>query len=154
MIEGIYEQLVSQLLREHLNDDQSSKYVVLKKEVDEEEAVLVLTRYVMSIVKIALGLIKGKDKLEQQIDLSNKIIKLLRDELQYFEFDGDLVDKQGELLVGVFSNIDSDIIDFKKHLNEIMPYTRLSQSELFTGSNAGVSMESEIKKEIASADKV
>jgi len=35
-----------------------------------------------------------------------------------------------------------------------MPYTRLSQSELFTGSNVGISLESEIKKEILSSDEI
>lgn len=35
-----------------------------------------------------------------------------------------------------------------------MPYTRLTQSELFTGSNAGISLESEIKKEILSSDEI
>ena len=44
--------------------------------------------------------------------------------------------------------------DFDQHLKEITPYTTLSQSELFTGSNAGVSMESEIKKEILSSDRI
>lgn len=39
-------------------------------------------------------------------------------------------------------------------MREITPYTRLSQSELFTGNNAGISLESEIKKEILSSDKI
>ena len=39
-------------------------------------------------------------------------------------------------------------------MKEITPYTRLSQSELFTGNNAGISLESEIKKEILSSDKI
>lgn len=35
-----------------------------------------------------------------------------------------------------------------------MPYTRLSQGEIFTGNNAGISLESEIKKEILSYDEI
>src|SRR3546814_20730369 len=34
-----------------------------------------------------------------------------------------------------------------------MPYTRLTHSELFTGGNVGLSLDSELKKEIASADR-
>ena len=47
-----------------------------------------------------------------------------------------------------------DFLISRKHLKEITPYTRLSQSELFTGNNAGISLESEIKKEILSSDKI
>src|SRR3546814_7544321 len=35
-----------------------------------------------------------------------------------------------------------------------MPYTRLTHSELFTGGNVGLSLDSELKKEIASADRI
>lgn len=154
MIEGIYEQLISRMVQERLQSDEVDQYVIRTKIIDEEEAVSVLSRYIMSIVKLALGLIKGKDKIQQQIDLSNKIIMLLRDELSNIDFDRDLIEEEGKLLQGVFKKLDSGIIDFDRHLKEITPYTRLSQSELFTGSNVGISMESEIKKEIASADRV
>src|SRR5690606_41888272 len=43
---------------------------------------------------------------------------------------------------------------FNQYLKEITPYTGLSQSELFTGNNAGISLESELKKEILSSDRI
>lgn len=39
-------------------------------------------------------------------------------------------------------------------LKEITPYTRLNHSELFTGGNTGLSLESELKKEILSSDRI
>jgi HKD family nuclease len=39
-------------------------------------------------------------------------------------------------------------------LKEITPYTRLTHSELFTGGNIGLSLESELKKEILSSDRI
>ena len=50
--------------------------------------------------------------------------------------------------------MDAHFSDFDLRLKEITPYTRLTHSELFTGGNGGLSLESELKKEILSADKV
>ena len=70
------------------------------------------------------------------------------------EFDDDLISTEAKILSAIFSKLDSSFSDFEKHLREITPYTRLSQSELFTGNNAGISLESEIKKEILSSDRI
>ena len=66
----------------------------------------------------------------------------------------DLIESEANILSAVFSKLDANFSDFKKHLNEITPYTRLSHSELFTGNNAGISLESEIKKEIFPSEKI
>jgi hypothetical protein len=65
-----------------------------------------------------------------------------------------LIEVQGEILKAVFSKIDAHFSDFDLHLKEITPYTRLTHSELFTGGNVGLSLESELKKEILSSDKI
>jgi len=70
------------------------------------------------------------------------------------EFDEDLISTEAKILSAIFNKIDARFSDFDKYLKEITPYTRLSQSELFTGNNAGISLESEIKKEILSSDKI
>ncbi|MGL5250272.1 MAG: DUF3427 domain-containing protein, partial [Enterovibrio sp.] len=44
--------------------------------------------------------------------------------------------------------------DLKNYISEIFPLTGLTQSELFCGSNAGLSLCSELKREILSADKI
>ncbi len=103
---------------------------------------------------MALNLISGDNSIEKQIELSNKIISLLKTELKVEDFDEDLISTEAKILSAIFSKIDARFSDFEKHLKEITPYTRLSQSELFTGNNAGISLESEIKKEILSSDKI
>lgn len=65
-----------------------------------------------------------------------------------------MIEVQGEILKAVFSKIDTHFSDFDLHLKEITPYTRLTHSELFTGGNVGLSLESELKKEILSSDKI
>src|SRR5690606_14371151 len=69
-------------------------------------------------------------------------------------FDDDLIDVEGKILKAVFSKIDAHFSDFELHLKEITPYTRLTHSELFTGGNVGLSLESELKKEILSSDTI
>lgn len=62
--------------------------------------------------------------------------------------------ENGEVLQAVFSRLDYPYTNLGERLKKITPYTRLSQSELFTGNNVGVSLESEIRKEILSSDEI
>ena len=82
-----------------------------------------------------MNLISGDESVEQQIKLANKIILLLRNELNNEEFDDDLISIEAKILTAILSKIDANFSDFEKHLKTITPYTRLTQSELFTGSN-------------------
>jgi hypothetical protein len=89
-----------------------------------------------------------------QIELVNKIIMLLMEELEGADLSGNLVETEGQLLEAVFSRLDAPWADLGARIREITPYTRLSQSELFTGNRAGISLESEIRKEILSSDEI
>jgi len=151
---GLYEQLINKLVSNKLNGLDKNIYFIKKSRIDKSEASKVLSQYLIEVIRLALNLISGDESVEKQIELSNKIIKLLQAELNEEDFEEDLIDTQAKILTAIINKIDSGISDFEKHLKEITPYTRLSQSELFTGNNAGVSLESEIKKEILSSDKV
>lgn len=151
---GLYEQLINKLIKSKLDGIDRSTYYVKSISIDKEEAAKILSRYLVDVIQYGLSLMVGDDKVEKQIDLSNKIIKLLRDETKEEDFDEDLIDAQSNILSAILKKIDTGIADFDKHLKEITPYTGLSQSELFTGNNAGVSLESEIRKEILSADRI
>lgn len=152
--QGLYEQLINKLILSKLNDLDKNKFYIKESEIDKSEAAKVLSQYLVEVIRFALNLITGDDSIEKQIELSNKIIFLLRNELKDEEFDEDLIATEAKILSAIFSKIDARFSDFEKHLKEITPYTRLSQSELFTGNNAGISLDSEIKKEILSSDKI
>lgn len=151
---GIYEQLITKLVASKLNNLDRNKFYIKESEIDKSEAARVLSQYLVEVIRLALSLISGDESIEKQIELSNKIIFLLRAELKDEEFDEDLIATEAKILSAIFSKIDARFSDFEKYLKEIIPYTRLSQSELFTGNNAGISLESEIKKEILSSDKI
>ena len=154
MQQGLYEKLITQLIASKLETLDQKAFFVKETYVEKSEAAKILSHFLNEVINRGLSIIIGENPLEKQIDISNKIIRLLRDELDETDFNEDLIAVNGRILNAVFSKIDAPFSDFDKHLKEITPYTRLSQSELFTGSNVGISLESELKKEILSADKI
>jgi len=154
MIEGIYEELVTELVKQQLNDLDRSSFFIEKSKLDKEEASSFLSKHLALTIKSALKYVKGENPIELQIEIANKIIIFLKEELKKEEFQNDLIDVEGEVLKAVFTKVDAHFADFNLHLKEITPYTRLTQSELFTGGNVGLSLESELKKEILSSDEI
>ena len=154
MNEGLYEQLINKLIETKLDGLDTQKYFIEKKTIDKSEASIILSRYLSNTIRIALDHLKGDDKLEKQIQISNKVIQLISKELEDEIFQEDLIQTEATILRAIYSKTNADFTDFAAYLKEITPYTRLSQSELFTGNNAGVSLESEIKKEILSSDRI
>lgn len=152
--QGLYEQIINQLIKFKLNDLDRTKFYIKEVEIDKIEASRVLAQYLNERFQLALNLISGEDSIERQIEISNKIIRLLRTELNDEDFENDLISTEAKILTAIFSKIDAGFSDIDKYLKEVTPYTRLTQSELFTGNNAGISLESEIKKEILSSDKI
>lgn len=151
---GIYESLVTQLINEQLKNCDGASYFIEKVKLDHVEASTILTRHLSYNIQAALNLIVGELQIEQQIDVANKMLLFLKEELKRLEFQPDLIALEGEILKALFAKVDAHFSDFKLYLKEIYPYTRLSQSELFTGGNVGLSMESELKKEIRSSDQI
>jgi len=151
---GLYEQLINKLVTNKLNSIDCEKYHISETPLDKEEASLYLSHYLAETIKYALNEIKDKDRPLKQIEISNKIIMLLADELKNVELTENLIENEGRILEAIFSKSNFLYSNLKDRLKEITPYTRLSQSELFTGNNSGISLESELKKEILSADEI
>lgn len=154
---GIYESLITEKLKEKLlNLDQNKYYIAQDKVLDVEEASFYLSNHLTRAIKKALSLIKIEKKhlLSKQIEIANNLLKFLSCQIEDYEMEEDLIDAEGRILKGVLDQLNSKYTDIKLHLKEITPYSRLTQSELFTGGNVGLSLDGELKKEIRSADKV
>lgn len=151
---GLYEALINQIYSNKLSELDKERYFVNEVLVDKAEAANILSNYTIQVIHHALNLVKGKDALEDQIRICNKIIELLKNEIKNEDFDDSIIEGKGRVLTAIFDKLDSSIADFSGYLNEITPQSGLIQSELFTGSNVGISMESEIKKEILSSDTI
>ncbi|WP_026712882.1 DEAD/DEAH box helicase [Flavobacterium daejeonense] len=157
MNQGLYEELVTKLINYKINELDKDTFQIKKTTIDKAEASQLLSQHIGKVIKYALeNLPKGKeiDLIDNQIKVSNKIIQFLKDELNNEDFEDDLIDSEGRILKAVFTKIDSHFNDLDLHLKEITPYTRLIHSELFTGGNSGTTLESELRKEILSSDKI
>jgi len=151
---GIYEQLINKLVSKKLEALDTNKFYYKKSDIEKSEASTILSQYLAKIINFALNQISGEDSLEKQIKLTNEIIILLKKELDNKDFLNNILSNDTSVLKAIFPKVDSNINDFENYVKEISPYTGLTQSELFTGSNTGISLESEIKKEILSSDKI
>ena len=92
MQQGLYEQLINKLISSKLNDLDRNTYFIKKTPIDKIEASKYLAQYLIEIIRFALNTITGDDSIEKQVELSNNIIKLVRDELSKEEFDEDLIE--------------------------------------------------------------
>jgi superfamily II DNA or RNA helicase len=157
MNQGLYEELVTKLINLKINELDKETFQVKKTSIDKAEAAQILSQHIGKVIKYALDNLpreKEIDLIDSQIRVSNKIIQFLKEELNKEEFNDDLIDTEGKILKAVFTKVDSHFTDLELHLKEITPYTRLIHSELFTGGNSGTTLESELRKEILSSDRI
>ncbi len=150
---GIYEQLITQLISSHL--DRHTFYVG-ERELEQAEAAIWLSRFLSRIFEYALDCVPtGTDQLQNQIELANQLLMWLKDHIQDDGFiDDNLIDSQGKILTALYQLENPVAANLKQYVSDIFPLTGLSQSELFCGSNAGISLDTELKREILSADKI
>ncbi len=85
-IEGIYEQLISKIIELKLKNVDINRFFIKDSIIDKSEAAKLLSQYLSEVINRALSLIPD-NSIEQQIEVSNKIIRLLRDELKDVDFE-------------------------------------------------------------------
>ncbi len=156
MISGIYEEIVTKLVKNKIEQLDPDKFYIKEVPIDKAEASEILTLRLSQTIKYALSTLKGDNIFEQQIEIANKIIYFLRDEINRkdLDFTQDIIETEGKILKAVFEKVDAHFSDLELHLKEITPYTRLSHSELFTGGNSDTTLESELRKEILSSNRI
>tara|TARA_R110002073_G_scaffold1321_2_gene9166 strand:+ start:4011 stop:7151 length:3141 start_codon:yes stop_codon:yes gene_type:complete len=150
---GIYEQLITQLLEKRLNRD---RFYVGKRTLSSTEASVWLSRFLSKILEFAISSVpSGDEQLQNQITLSNQLLLWLKDHIKDSDFiEENLLDSQGKILTALYEFENPVAANLKQYVEDIFPLTGLTQSELFCGSNAGLSLESELKREILSSDKI
>ncbi|MBA6326732.1 DUF3427 domain-containing protein [Colwellia sp. MB02u-6] len=150
---GIYEQLITQLVEQNLDRE---TFHVGERLLETGEAATWLSRFLTRLIEIAMDSVPiGKSRIHEQINLANTIVQWLSTHIKDEALITDnLLDSQGKILTALFDKSNPIAADLPKYVDAIMPITGLTQSELFCGSNVGVSLETEIKREIQSSDKI
>lgn len=149
---GIYEQLVDRRLAREL--DQLPENQKATAALDKAESSSVLSQYLADIVHKALErMCDGKSELSDQVALVNQLIAMASEAADE-DIDEISVDERAQQLLALLSEKDPRIALGKSAKDVIRPETSLAQSSLFTGAVHEPQMFSELKKEIASADRM
>lgn len=149
---GIYEQLIDRRLAQEL--DQLPENQKATAAIDQAEASSVLSQYVADVVRKALERMHdGKSELPDQVALVNQLVAMVG-EVAEEDIDDISVDERAQQLLALIGDKDPRIALGKSAKDVIRPETSLAQSSLFTGAVHEPQMFSELKKEIASADRI
>ncbi|WP_165498874.1 DUF3427 domain-containing protein [Chlorobium sp. N1] len=154
--EGIYESLLTRALRAKLDQLPANEYFVGSEPIDRAEAASILTEYLQTILSTALHNLEEQhddDSLSHQIAFCNQLISYIDNELQ-LSMQEDLVLQQGEILTAILSKIGKTDEQLQGHLEKSLPLSGLRTSNLFTGSNADLSIDTEIERDIMSANRI
>ncbi len=144
---GLYEQLITKALKRELEPIPAErKYVAA---LDAAKSAQVLSRYVAEAAKKALAdMAESSADIAQQLSLVNRLLALLSESSDGF------VDSDAALLMALLEE-KSPLLALGKSASDLVrPETSIAQSSLFTGSAHEPQMFSELKKEIASADRI
>lgn len=157
--EGLYEEIISEKLKDDLAVLDNEKYVISKDKLDVEEARKRLSSYISNITRKALRYIRegfsaneSKEALLKQIKTCNEIIEILAQNLEDDEFGKLKLSEEGEVLTSIYSKLNS--VRSLRKIDEIRPATPLSESSLFTGSHYEPNMLGELQKEILTCDSI
>lgn len=163
---GLYEQLITQVVAAAL---QGKRLYVGERALAPAQASAQLAHFLARVLAFALesvvvpeperGSERGPDpkaRLSAQIQLANRLILWLQQQVEQDEdfFADSLLDTQGRILTALYAADNPIAADLPQYVADIYPLTGLRESELFSGSNAGLSLESELKREILSADRI
>jgi len=179
---GVYQQLINQLFKIKLDSLDRDRFYVGTKVLDRDEAVEYLARYMYQLIQKVLASVEfnktasgiagvvehSRDQLSDhfsvdtvdniEVDpgvmLVNYIIKSIARDFHLSDFNDDLLETQASLLTAVVDKTSCDYPDIAEYLKSITPITSFSKSALFTGARNGVTMISELKREIASSDEI
>jgi superfamily II DNA or RNA helicase len=148
---GLYEQIINREMNDEL--EQISVDCKHQEKVDSAEASRVLATYVAELLQQKMDCIyetSGDNALNDQIEYINKVISVVDDERK----DQAMIGQAGEQLLAIMSDKDERLLLGKKAKDIARPETSMAFSSLFTGAVREPQMLNELKKEIASADRI
>ena len=150
---GLYEQVINEKIDKELSCVANARKDTEK--IDEAEASKILSQYLSEIVKQGLDHISDNGgNLSSQVNLANDIVSLIQRNTGEDTFKNMSITSQAEQLRVLLKENDPRLAIGKSAKDAVRPVTSIAQSSLFTGAAHEPQMFSELKKEIASADKV
>ena len=152
--QGLYEQLINRMIGGEIKKAEEKDMYVDVAPVDTGEASKVLAQYLSEIIEKGLDNVRDNGgSLADQIALVNRLVDAVKIETREDSFGDMSVDRQAEQLLALFDKQDS-ILAVNEKAQIVRPVTSLAHSSLFTGAVREPQLGSELKKEIASCDRI
>ena len=149
---GLYEEVINKGLGEELDGSQDK--LIKSAPIDKAEAAKILSKYITQVVERGLdNIVDNGGDIQSQIELANKIVSTIKTETRESDFDSLSVDKRAEQLLALLDKTNS-IYGINERAEIVRPVTSIAQSSLFTGAVHEPQMGTELKKEIASCDRI
>lgn len=152
---GLYEKVINKELQEQLNKIKDLQ--IEKAPVDRAEAHKILTKYISDIVEKSLVQIgedsKNEEQVANEVQFVNKLIAVIKGDERFAGLGDVTVPEYAEELL-LLLNTKSMTKTFNNKTVYIRPETSLARSSLFTGSHNEPTLESELKKEIATSNRI
>jgi superfamily II DNA or RNA helicase len=146
---GLYDQPLTRELAqivETLGEERS-----LVHDLDEHHAPLALTRLLQPRIARALASLEGEDRRDRQLALVNRVLEILRAEAPKAGVqDGDHVDPPPRQLLAILDTVEGPA----KPRAPSRPSIPLSSSDLLVNGPHDLSLGPELRRELASADRV
>ncbi len=150
---GLYEQVINNALSSELAEIPEARKVTAP--IDKAEASKVLAQYLADVVQKGLdNVLDNDEKIINQIELTNRIVELIQNVTKEADFAAMGIDRRAEQLLALLREDDPRLAAGKKAADIKRPETSIAQSSLFTGAVHEPHMFTELKKEIASSDRI
>lgn len=150
---GLYEQVISTKLKSELAEIPQARKDTAP--IDKAEASHVLSQYLADVVQKGLdNVLDNGGDIAAQVALTNQIVTLIQTSTQEADFAALSVAEQAEQLLALLREADPRLAAGKTAADLTRPETSMAQSSLFTGAVHEPQMYTELKKEIASADRI
>lgn len=152
--QGLYEQLINRIIGAEIENAEKRGMYVEAAPVDTGEASKILSQYVAEVIEKGLDNVRDNGgSLADQIALVNKLVDAVKTETCEDSFGELSVEEQAKQLLALFDKKDS-ILAVNEKAQIVRPVTSLAHSSLFTGAVREPQLGSELKKEIASCDRI
>ncbi|MBR3224438.1 MAG: DUF3427 domain-containing protein [Atopobiaceae bacterium] len=141
---GLYEQVVNELLAKQLTELPANINPSVA-DIDKAEASTILAAYIAQQAESMLA--QASDKgLDTQVALANKMLSVIEESPEH------AINTPARQLLSLVSTTQDKAKRKKSYI--VRPETSISHSSLFTGSQHEPQLETELNKEIASADRI
>ena len=150
---GLYEQVINNQLTNELAEIEEARKKIAP--IDQAEAAKVLSQYLTDVIQKGLdNILDNGGDISAQITLTNRIVDLIQHTTNEADFAALSIDERAEQLLALLREADPLLAVGKTAADLVRPETSVAQSSLFTGAIHEPQMYTELKKEIASADRI